>query len=68
LIKPTDHRRLYRQFELIYIAADERDVIRLHELPQGDIYLYRTTISPARTRTLLNTSIRSRSAEQTALV
>src|SRR2546430_1978855 len=38
-------RGLYRQFELIYVAADERDVI-----PRGpnsrrgeEIYLYRTT-------------------------
>ena len=42
---------LYRQFELIYIAADERDVIHLRtNYRNEDIYLYRTTISPARAR------------------
>ena len=42
---------LYRQFELIYIVADERDVIRVHtNYRDEDIYLYHTTISPARAR------------------
>jgi uncharacterized protein DUF4105 len=42
---------LYRQFELIYIVADERDVIRVRtNYRNEDIYLYRTTISPARAR------------------
>jgi hypothetical protein len=42
---------LYRQFELIYIVADERDVIRLRtNYRNEDIYLYRTTVSPARAR------------------
>ena len=42
---------LYRQFELIYIVADEHDVIRLRtNYRNEDIYLYRTTISPARAR------------------
>jgi len=42
---------LYRQFELIYIVADERDVIRLRtNYRKEDIYLYRTTIPPARAR------------------
>jgi hypothetical protein len=42
---------LYRRFELIYIVADERDVIRLRtNYRKEDIYLYRTTISPARAR------------------
>jgi hypothetical protein len=41
---------LYRQFELIYVVADERDVIRLRtNYRKGeDIYLYRTTLTPAR--------------------
>lgn len=46
---------LYRQFELIYIVADERDVIRVRTNYRGEnIYLYRTTISaaPARERFL----------------
>jgi Domain of unknown function (DUF4105) len=39
---------LYRQFELIYIAAEERDVIRVRtNYRHGeDIYLYRTTFTP----------------------
>jgi hypothetical protein len=42
---------LYRQFELIYILADERDVIRVRtNYRKEDIYLYRTTISPAHAR------------------
>ena len=42
---------LYRQFELIYIVADERDVIRLRtNYRNEDIYLYRTTVSPAQAR------------------
>jgi hypothetical protein len=42
---------LYRRFELIYIVADERDVIRLRtNYRNEDIYLYRTTFSPAQAR------------------
>ena len=43
---------LYRQFELIYIVADERDVIRVRtNYRKGeDIYLYHTTISPVHAR------------------
>ena len=42
---------LYRQFELIYIVADERDVIRLRtNYRKEDIYLYHTTISPEHAR------------------
>lgn len=43
---------LYRQYELIYICADERDVIRLRSnFRKGeDVYLYRTTASPAKAR------------------
>jgi hypothetical protein len=42
---------LYRQFELIYIVADERDVIRVRtNYRKEDIYLYRLTISSAQAR------------------
>jgi Domain of unknown function (DUF4105) len=43
---------LYRQFELIYIAADERDSIRVRSNYRHgeDVYLYRTTVSPAQAR------------------
>jgi hypothetical protein len=51
---------LYRQFELIYIVADERDVIRVRtNYRKEDIYLYRTTVSPAQARERFLEYIRS---------
>ena len=43
---------LYRQFELIYIVADERDVIRVRtNFREGeDVYLYRTMAKPEEAR------------------
>ena len=43
---------IYRQYELIYTMADERDVVRLRtNYRKGeDAYLYRTTIKPERAR------------------
>ena len=43
---------LYRQFALIYVVADERDVLRVRtNYRKGeDVYLYRTTFSPAAAR------------------
>lgn len=43
---------LYRQYELIYIAADERDVIQLRtNYRKGeDLYLYKLNISPVDAR------------------
>jgi hypothetical protein len=43
---------LYRQFQLIYIVADERDLIRVRtNYRKGeDVYLYHTTISPVQAR------------------
>jgi hypothetical protein len=42
---------LYRQFGLIYIVSDERDVIRLRtNYRHEDIYLYHTTAPPDRAR------------------
>jgi hypothetical protein len=43
---------LYRHYELIYICADERDVLRLRtNYRQGeDVYLYRAKITPERAR------------------
>lgn len=45
-------RGLYRQYTLIYIAADERDPIRLRSNYRHgeDVYLYRTMASPAQAR------------------
>lgn len=46
---------LYRQFELIYIVGDERDLIgvRTNFRPGEDVYLMRTTLSPERARKFL---------------
>jgi hypothetical protein len=43
---------LYRQFALIYVVSDERDVVRLRtNYRKGeDVYLYRTKVSPERAR------------------
>jgi Domain of unknown function (DUF4105) len=46
----------FKQYELIYVVADERDVIRLrttYRQPQEDVYLYRTRMPLANTRRLL---------------
>ncbi len=46
-------RGFYRQYELIYIPADERDVIRLRTNYRGEeVYLYRTTVSAERARAI----------------
>ena len=54
-------RGLYRQFELIYVVADERDVIRVRtNYRHGeDIYLYRTTMTPAQARERFHEYLRS---------
>jgi hypothetical protein len=54
-------RGLYRQFALIYVVADERDVIRVRtNYRQGeDIYLYRTTMTPAQGRERFHEYLRS---------
>jgi len=43
---------LYRQYELVYICADERDVLRVRtNYRKGeDVYLYRTTTKPEAAR------------------
>lgn len=52
---------LYRQFELVYVVADERDVIRVRSNHrQGeDVYLYRTTIPQAEVRERFMEYVRS---------
>src|SRR5438132_2300919 len=46
-------RGFYRQYELIYISADERDVIRLRTNYRGEeVYLYHTTASAERARAI----------------
>lgn len=52
---------LYRQFALMFIVADERDVIRLRtNFRQGeDVYLYRTTLTPDQARERFREYLRS---------
>jgi hypothetical protein len=52
---------LYRQFALIFIVADERDVIRVRtNYRQGeDVFLYRTTATPAQARQRFHEYLRS---------
>jgi hypothetical protein len=52
---------LYRQYELIYVVADERDVIRLRSNYRDgeEVYLYRTTMPPAEVRERFLEYIRS---------
>jgi len=43
-----------RQYELMYVVADERDVVQLRTNHRGeDVYLYRTTATPEQGRRLL---------------
>ncbi len=42
---------LFKQYEIIYVWADERDVVRLRtDYRKEDVYLYRTTLAPAQIR------------------
>ena len=43
----------FKQYELIFIAGDERDLIRVrtdYRAPQEDVYLYRLDVGPKRVR------------------
>ena len=45
----------FKQYELIYIAGDERDLIRVrtdYRNPREDVYLYRTNVTPQRAQKL----------------
>ena len=45
---------LFRQYELIYVVADEKDVIKLRTNVRGEqVYLYHVNTSPAAARRLL---------------
>jgi hypothetical protein len=47
-------RGFFRQFELFFVVADERDVVRLRTNFRGeDVYVYRLDASPADARALL---------------
>ena len=44
-------RGFFREYELIYIVADERDVLRVRtNYRKEDLYLYRSTMNPAEAR------------------
>ena len=45
---------LFRQYELVYVFADERDVLRVRTNHRGeDVYLYRTRMTPTQARAVL---------------
>jgi hypothetical protein len=47
-------RGFFRQYELYYVVADERDVVRLRTNYRGeDVYLYRIRVGPDAARALL---------------
>jgi len=54
-------RGFFRQYELIYIIADERDVIRLRTNYRvgEEVYLYRTTASPEAAREIFLSYVQS---------
>ena len=53
----------FRQYELCYVFADERDVIRLRTHYRGeDVYLYRTTLTPEQAREVLLSYVRRANA------
>ena len=44
----------FRQYDIIYVAADERDIVRLRTNYRGeDVYLYRLKVTPEQARMLL---------------
>ena len=49
----------FRQYELYYVFADERDVVRLRTRYRGeDVYLYRSTLTPDEAREVLLSYVR----------
>jgi hypothetical protein len=53
----------FRHYEIIYVAADERDVIRLRTNVRGeDDYLYRLKVTPQQARALLMDYVASMNA------
>jgi len=57
---------LYRQYTLIYLVADERDVIRLRtNYRNEDIYLYHTMVPPDRARERFREYVHSLNALRT---
>jgi len=53
----------FRQYEIIYVAADEHDVIRARTNYRGeDVYLYRLKVTPMQARALLMDYVASMNA------
>jgi hypothetical protein len=59
----------FKQYELIYVVADERDVIRLRthyrQQPPEDVFLYRLRLSPERARRFFMTYVEQINALKT---
>jgi hypothetical protein len=59
----------FKQYELIYVVADERDIIRLRthyrQQPPEDVFLYRIRISPERARRFFMTYVEQINALKT---
>ena len=52
--KQSSIQSFFRQYELIYVFGDERDLLRLRtNYRKEDLYLYRTRLSPAQARKIL---------------
>jgi hypothetical protein len=50
----------FRQYELIYIVGDERDLVRVRtNFRNEDVYLYHVTLSPERSRLVLLSYLKS---------
>jgi hypothetical protein len=59
-------RGFFREYEIFYVAADERDLVRLRTNYRGeDVYLYRLRTPPARARALLLDYLKSMNALRT---
>ena len=53
----------FRHYEIIYVAADERDVVRVRSNYRGeDVYLYRLKVTPEQARALLMDYVASMNA------
>ncbi len=53
-------RGFFRQYELYYVVADERDVVRLRTNYRGEqVFLYRLRAAPARARAVLESYLKT---------
>jgi hypothetical protein len=59
-------RGFFREYEIFYVAADERDLVRLRTNYRGEhVYLYRMRTDPGRARALLLDYLKSMNALHT---